>query len=925
MVVVPRPAAPSSVVVALIPFYQKCFVPTFPPSLDLRHDDGYYASLEEATTGGLETWFGEGYEEVDDDSSRFLSCCSEDKRRFPALAIANAVGYREAHLKEPLVSFAEQLLGAHDGDLSKLPCAVRSRISVLPRLLDTYDRGVAELRSLTKQIVRHICFSIGSEQEPLLTPFLTTLDEMSQILAEREDMSCPVDQALFFEIQLQLQGGDASSSGADEDESDEVGSLLVEQGMKRSLGFQFPPPAHHAFHWSSLKQSSILEVNLHSIASVDELPLPKNWTWGSNHKIWEEVKNEDPMSVNNSNVMNYDRYGHNDNTFLSHFIELQAVKLSTALSVLLSELWHLTEQDASVAEEPAVSTDEAESLPEEIPSLAEIRPPAAAIERRRRLEGQVVVFPTESTIGELPQSKIAQILQETLVERSQKGLAVAEETSQEDGSEKEAEAVADPEIGNVISTGDKDERSSPSSSENNSPAEGGLPAALTYIEYARKKQYTRQGPDMCVTLFDHGLIDNYESPSSTSAGTPSTAPAARCRWLRYPEASRVPLTVLEPATTTVSSIGLRTSEEGRLFTGVQHLARNDEYFKGLLAEYVQEHRKWRAGDESSTFLKGAVVVVCYGVPMCGGHGDRLHGILSLFLFALVTKRGFLIDIRHPHPLISVLFPSFLDWRVRVEDLPLNNRVQLVDLPENEVDRTLRGLRRSPETVLVGTNLRFHSLMAEWLDQERGYFALPPGWVSQVWNLLFKPSPSVLEPLRRYGARKPFLALHFRAGNETQHSFVDPARHSLQLVDSFLKCAEKVSQELGLGLTSLSEEVDSSSDLAGGPILDPSTPWFFSGDSDLFWKHDSVKTLVESGKARSFVESAPNAADHTDIIHVDRTQGVGMQAYERSWSEYIGLSRATALIISNSFFGETAAEIGNVPFVYYGEGCIPVDL
>ena len=45
---------------ALIPFYQKCVVPTFPP----------------------------------DAGSQELSCCDAEKRQFPQLALQNALNYR---------------------------------------------------------------------------------------------------------------------------------------------------------------------------------------------------------------------------------------------------------------------------------------------------------------------------------------------------------------------------------------------------------------------------------------------------------------------------------------------------------------------------------------------------------------------------------------------------------------------------------------------------------------------------------------------------------------------------------------------------------------------------------------------------------------------------------------------------------------
>lgn len=71
-------------------------------------------------------------------------------------------------------------------------------------------------------------------------------------------------------------------------------------------------------------ETQLIKPNLHSVKSIDELPLPKNWTWWSNLKYWEDVKNEDPWWENSSNVFNYDydTFQKAENNFLLDFIEL---------------------------------------------------------------------------------------------------------------------------------------------------------------------------------------------------------------------------------------------------------------------------------------------------------------------------------------------------------------------------------------------------------------------------------------------------------------------------------------------------------------------------------------------------------------------------------------------------------------------------
>ena len=45
-----------------------------------------------------------------------------------------------------------------------------------------------------------------------------------------------------------------------------------------------------------------------------------------------------------------------------------------------------------------------------------------------------------------------------------------------------------------------------------------------------------------------------------------------------------------------------------------------------------------------------LVYRCSSVGFCGGHGDRVDGIVSLFLLALITQRSFYIDSPRPLPM-----------------------------------------------------------------------------------------------------------------------------------------------------------------------------------------------------------------------------------------------------------------------------------
>lgn len=46
---------------------------------------------------------------------------------------------------------------------------------------------------------------------------------------------------------------------------------------------------------------------------------------------------------------------------------------------------------------------------------------------------------------------------------------------------------------------------------------------------------------------------------------------------------------------------------------------------------------------------------------CGGWGDRLRGILSAYVLALLSDRHFMIDMNYPCPISNVLEPNFVNW------------------------------------------------------------------------------------------------------------------------------------------------------------------------------------------------------------------------------------------------------------------------
>ena len=86
-----------------------------------------------------------------------------------------------------------------------------------------------------------------------------------------------------------------------------------------------------------------------------------------------------------------------------------------------------------------------------------------------------------------------------------------------------------------------------------------------------------------------------------------------------------------------------------------------EEFSTKLNEHLSsQDRMLRAGLP----VKQCIIYRCrMDDELCGGVGDRMYGILVLYLAAILTKRSFFIYNSKPVPLEQFLLPNKLDWRI----------------------------------------------------------------------------------------------------------------------------------------------------------------------------------------------------------------------------------------------------------------------
>merc|ERR1712110_1183652 len=93
----------------------------------------------------------------------------------------------------------------------------------------------------------------------------------------------------------------------------------------------------------------------------------------------------------------------------------------------------------------------------------------------------------------------------------------------------------------------------------------------------------------------------------------------------------------------------------------------------------------------------------------------------------------------------------------------------------------------------------------------------------------------------------------------------------------------------------------------------------SADTTAVLNHSGVAALRDEGKLRFL-------SDEWRLAHVDRSHvSQGLQGFVDSYVAYVLMASARVVVLSRSYFGETAAEVGAVPYAYFAEGCVRTNL
>ncbi|CAK8988483.1 Uncharacterized protein SCF082_LOCUS1409 [Durusdinium trenchii] len=351
----------------------------------------------------------------------------------------------------------------------------------------------------------------------------------------------------------------------------------------------------------------------------------------------------------------------------------------------------------------------------------------------------------------------------------------------------------------------------------------------------------------------------------------------------------------------------RLSAQQRAKTGAT--SRRSPLLEQLRAE-EEVFKEWIPGDPKSflrstddrltkTFFGGFIEEEGWeGMSYCGGHGDRLNGMLGAFTLALLSGRAFFIDSQRPVPLSLVLQPkTSLDWRMYGSLAVLPAGFNFNDnLAAFETDP--RRVLESQEKVLrIVSNQRLTPAALKSSPQRAEALGLwEPRLHQRLFELLFEPSPALLKRLQqRHLPEGRLIGLHFRAGDQMPQHWKDPPRHALAQLEEFLNCAEQLEKDQGWNATFL-----------------------LFADTDKVTDLPKVQELQADGKLV--------LPESDGLVHLDRSPPtLTVRGVLQTWADWWTLAfDVDALVLSHSGFGATALEIGPERPAVLGSKCITAD-
>jgi hypothetical protein len=329
------------------------------------------------------------------------------------------------------------------------------------------------------------------------------------------------------------------------------------------------------------------------------------------------------------------------------------------------------------------------------------------------------------------------------------------------------------------------------------------------------------------------------------------------------------------------------------------------------AEFILNKHAKIIADLDRKNSSSLIVFACDSSFPCGGLGDRMKGLVTAFVMALVTNSEFMVQWNSPVPL-QEFFSLPRTWKLeqdaerRLEyfrSLPIEQKVSMVVLDWWKPEKVHELKNHSFRLLTCRTNL------ATWMDflndedfspfsKAYGLDAIGVYGVFRVaarafFSIPTTPLLAVMQSVKsRLGENRRWVGVHFRQGGENLTGWTDPARHSAAELPFF---ASDSIQLCGMSPCSILFESDSLS------------------------ARSSFPSLITS-RIGSNLDIRVVCPDYSPF-HLDKSirtsdSGGEMQSLMASWHIFTEMH---ALVISRSGLSETASWAANVPTIKRNPG------
>jgi len=324
---------------------------------------------------------------------------------------------------------------------------------------------------------------------------------------------------------------------------------------------------------------------------------------------------------------------------------------------------------------------------------------------------------------------------------------------------------------------------------------------------------------------------------------------------------------------------LTNDEGGRVYT--QNLF--NAYETDQVTRYIKFHVPG-----SGSVCKGQRFLVYRCKNVCGGWGDRLKGITTMFLLAQLTNRTFLIDMPKPCEFSTLLSPNKYEWnKCLVEAKSVNsNSSKHISLmsPINlkKMDDIIYGNLSKNRVISIQTNVQeVHKIRKHNTSRERipwMYNLTDAEVLGSIIGTLFKPSLNLSDALVNFKTEdvrgRRLVCSHIRMGKNPTIPSDNNRRRDAPNATEILNFLKQYDDD---------------------------------GNNAVFVATDSEEVRNQSRKLLSNFVSSDGK-----IIHVDRHNNVDKNdlcdGFFTVLLDYLILSKCDVLLLTRSNFGAMASYI-----------------